>query len=149
MSKLRCQGRTSIQEDRELECGNFNVERFSQFRMHCCLMDSGTWSWQSVISSLIQYHLSLYALSSSFTRKQGAICSEEPKPYIVSKILCFPLNSTAFNLETIPQSFSPKRDTCQSETHSTLLSEYYQICCVNGYLQYRYPDADPPLCIMG
>lgn len=91
--------------------------------MHCCLMDSGTWSWQAVISSLIQYHLFLYALSSSFTRKQGAICSEEPKPYLVSEILCFPLNSTAFNLETIPQSFFPKSSHHVKVRHTAL---FYQ-----------------------
>lgn len=55
-----------------------------------------------------------------------------------------------FQFGNCPTARLPKeQSSCQSETHSALLSEYCQICCVNDYLQCRCPDADPPLCIMG
>lgn len=120
-NKLRCLGRTPIKEDREQEWGTFNGERLSLFKMHCCLVDKGTWPWWAVNSSLVHlYHLFLYTLDSWFTRRQEPICSEESKLHVVSKILWFPLSSTACNLETVLQSFSRKSRWHVKARHTVL-----------------------------
>jgi len=60
MPKLKCQGRTCTQEDRQQEWESFKEEMVSLFKVHCCLVDEGRWPWWAVSSSLIHYLLFLH-----------------------------------------------------------------------------------------